>query len=305
VQTTAYKTSVRPPINADGTSVFNKRRGVIPVQFSLQAARGPFTLYSDTGNASADDDYGYASFTPTTPLTFGQLDTLKADYQFVDGDCYGGSLRWSVRVDSNLNGVSDPYDPYTNPGGDGAIFIYYGTYSSWDMCGGDINGPNQSGLNMIGMPDLRYDSTQLGGPWYGSYDQALAIAGGFNVWRASLGIDSGWVSRQEMTLGSATVNDRTFTPLPAQALAPTCDLPQAEIKVTKKDPNSGPEINETVDSVQNKDTGVYFRIVDCKYIYNLDVSTIDPNLSTRAGTYYVAAKIGGAVVGDRAQFDLR
>src|SRR4051794_11955367 len=36
--TPTYKTAVRPPINADGSSNFAARRGVIPVQFDLLAA---------------------------------------------------------------------------------------------------------------------------------------------------------------------------------------------------------------------------------------------------------------------------
>ena len=43
--------------------------------------------------------------------------------------------------------------------------------------------------------------------------------------------------------------------------------------------------NETPDNIQ-KDSGQYFRIVDCKYIYNLDISTL-----SGPGTYRVYANI--------------
>ena len=33
--TPSYAAQVQPPINADGTSVFNSRRGVVPVKFTL------------------------------------------------------------------------------------------------------------------------------------------------------------------------------------------------------------------------------------------------------------------------------
>ncbi len=35
VQATAYAAQIQQPINADGTSVFNVRRGVVPVKFTL------------------------------------------------------------------------------------------------------------------------------------------------------------------------------------------------------------------------------------------------------------------------------
>src|SRR4051794_38303908 len=43
---TAYKTAVRPPVNADGSSNFSAKRGVIPVQFDLLAA--PTTVTTTT-----------------------------------------------------------------------------------------------------------------------------------------------------------------------------------------------------------------------------------------------------------------
>jgi hypothetical protein len=33
--TPSYAAQIQPPINADGTSVFNSRRGVVPVKFTL------------------------------------------------------------------------------------------------------------------------------------------------------------------------------------------------------------------------------------------------------------------------------
>jgi hypothetical protein len=45
--------------------------------------------------------------------------------------------------------------------------------------------------------------------------------------------------------------------------------------------------------------------VDCKYIYNLDVSSLDPSLATRGGTYRVYARIDGTTVNNPARFDLR
>ncbi len=45
---------------------------------------------------------------------------------------------------------------------------------------------------------------------------------------------------------------------------------------------------------------MYFRQVDCKYIYNLDVSSLSGQ-----GTYRVYARINGMNLSDPATFDLR
>ena len=58
-------------------------------------------------------------------------------------------------------------------------------------------------------------------------------------------------------------------------------------------------INEA-ESIQPKDTGQFYRQVDCKYIYNLDVSSL-----SGSGTYTVWARIGGVNLAVPATFDLR
>ncbi len=291
-QASTYRAHVRPPVNENGTSNFPKARGVIPIQFALSAGTGPFTLYSDLDDTSSDDDFGFVSFTPTTPFTLAELETLQATYDFVDGDCGGGSLRWSIRVDANANGIID---------GDPSVFVYYGAPPNFTSCEG---ADDQSGVNMIARPELRYDLTQLGGPFYGSYDDAIGIGGHLRVLRASLVIDSGWLTRQEMTLSSATVNDASFTAPASSSPAPTCDLPEATLRWSKDDATPQGAVNEG-QSIQPGDSGELFRIVDCKYIYNLAVSSLDPDRATRAGTYRVWVNIEGQNVPDPATFDLR
>ena len=53
-------------------------------------------------------------------------------------------------------------------------------------------------------------------------------------------------------------------------------------------------------SIQPADNNLYFRIVDCKYIYNLDVSTL-----LGSGTYTVQPVIGGTPVAGPAFFSLK
>jgi len=306
VQGLSYTTKVRPPINADGSSNWPKKKGVVPVQFDLYATTGPAVFESIyTDNTSVDDgggtcgtgsgadhanDCAFLRFTPSGNLAFTDLTQLVSTYNFTLGDCHGGSLRWSVRLDTNGDGMSD-----------GSVFIYYGGAPNFTNC----TAPSQSGVNMIGFSDERYDSTQLGGPFYGSYAETLSALGTARVLRASLVLDSGWAGDQRLTLGGATANGSTFTPAASGTPTKTCDLPQAKIEIVKNDANPDGVVNETPDSVQNRDDGVYYRNVDCKYIYNLDVSTLG-DLSTRQGTYRVYVNIAGTrIKTSPAFFDLR
>lgn len=295
-QQTIYQTQVKKPINADGSSVFaNDTTSVIPVQFGLLSGLGPFvfeSIYSDgvDPNPATTDDYSYLSFTPSPSITFNQVKTLKATYAFTLGDCHGGSLRWSVRTSPTQS-----------------VFIYYGAVPEFGN--GGVNGctptstlgVDQSGVNMIGQPDLRYDTSQyVGGTFYDSYAHAQTLVGTLPIIRASLVLDSGWGGDQRLTLGSATVNDNTFTPPAATALKSTCNLPAADIRVTKESgtPPLG-VVNEPV-SIQPADTNGHFRIVDCKYIYNLAVSSLSGD-----GEYKVEAIINGQPVPGAAYFGLK
>jgi hypothetical protein len=307
-QSTAYKTQVQQPINADGSSVFaNDTKSVIPVKFALLSGLGAFVFesiyeapspYTGTGpcgtGTTADhaNDCSYLSFTPGSTLTFDDISNLTAVYNFTLGNCHGGSLRWSVRVDVGNDG---------NTSNDGSVFIYYGGFPNFTDCTSpdSLVDTNQSGENMIGKPDLRYDTSQVGGMFYDSYGHARTLVGTDNVIRASLVLDSGWGGDQRLTLGSATVNDNTFTPRPPTALAKTCKLPQADIRVTKTSVDPPALVNEPV-SIQPADVNSRFRLVDCKYMYNLAVSSL-----SGTGTYKVEAVINGTAADGPAYFSLK
>jgi hypothetical protein len=239
------------------------------------------------------NDCAFLSFTPSSTLLFKNITALKADYSFTTGNCHGGALRWSVRVSPTQS-----------------VFIYYGDYPNFSDCTTN----SQSGTNLIALSDLRYDTSQVGGTFYDNYAGALALVGDAPIIRASVVLDAGWAGDQVVNLTSATVNDNTFTPLTpgttptttttVGSFSPTCDLPAAKFKWSKTDPYPDGSLNEA-ESIQPKDSGEFYRIVDCKYIYNLDVSSLDPNPATRGGTYYVYAEIGGIAVNNSARFDLR
>jgi hypothetical protein len=155
----------------------------------------------------------------------------------------------------------------------------------------------------------------VGGPFYGTYAQTLAMHGATNVLRVSLVLDGGWTGDQRVDLTGATADGNVWTPVPlgptttvdsdtTTPLAKTCDLPQAALRWAKTNPSPAAATNGG-QSIQPGDPGLYYRNVDCKYIYNLDVSSLDPNAATRAGTYHVWVNIGGTNIANRATFILR
>jgi hypothetical protein len=282
-QSTSYSTSVQQPINTDGSSNFKANgKAVIPVKFSLSSGTGPAafeSIYSDNP-ANTDNDFSFLSFTPTGSLTFGDLEELKADYAFTTGNCHGGALRWSVRTSPTQS-----------------VFIYYGDYPNFTDC----TSTSQSGISLVNLADLRYDTGQYtGGTFYDSYANAIALVGPSTpVIRASLVLDAGWGGDQKLTLTSATVNGNSFTPAAASAQSPTCNLPAATVKVTKFDASPSGPVNEPV-SIQPSDDNSLFRTVDCKYMYNLATSSLQG-----VGTYTVYADIGGVFATNPAIFDLK
>lgn len=281
-QADSYETAVQPPINADGTSNFKfTGKSVVPVKFSLSKAKGPVvfqSIFSDNP-ANTDNDFSFLSFTPSGTVLFSELFNLSSVYNFTEGNCHGGALRWQVRFSATE-----------------AIFIYYGELPNFTDC--ITPAVNQSGLNMLDFDDLRFDTTQLaGGTFYDSYDDAIALAGNRPVIRASLVLDGGWAGDQRLAPSNVTVNDNTFLPEDS-AFVPTCDLPPAKIQVTKLSGAMSGPVNEPT-SVQPKDDDEFFRIVDCKYMYNLATSSL-----LGRGRYRVEAVIGGNPVGGAAEFDL-
>lgn len=277
-QSNTYATSVQQPINADGTSNFKSNgKAVIPVKFSLSTAPGPAVFQSIYSDPTDANDYSFLSFTPTSPLLFSQITTLSAVYTFTNGNCHGGSLRWSVRVTPTQS-----------------VFIYYGDLPNFTNC----TAPTQSGANMINLLDLRYDTSQVGGTFYDTYAGAIALVGGMPIVRASLVLDSGWGGDQVLTLTSATVNSNTFVPSTSGG-AQTCDLPPATIQITKVSGSPTGVVNVPV-SIQPTDDNLQFRIVDCKYMYNLATSSL-----SGPGGYKVEVMINGTPASGAAFFDLR
>ena len=294
---TTYATEVRPPIQADGTSSWPAKRGAIPVRFRLRSGVGPVELqsiYSDGTDPSfpGTNDFSFVRLGLSPPITFNELTTLQADYVFTMGNCGGGSLRWTIRVDVGNDG---------DPSNDANVFVYYGGYPNFTEC---VVTDDQSGLNMIGLTedptDLRYDTSQVvGGTFYDSYSHAQELVGDLPVLVAALVLDSGWFAGdQRVEVGNVTVNDNTVALLGGSS-PPTCNLPPAGIKVTKTaGPGAGPVGSPR--SVEPSDDDTMFRVSGCQYVYNLDVDSL-----SGVGTYRVEAVIDGNPVPGPAIFSLR
>lgn len=325
-QSFAYQSAVRAPINADGSSNWPAKRGVIPVQFDLLAAPSTTTVTTKTYDPPVWQSLasgwpytflqlclqkdllgpGTCADAPAAPaLLFNDITNLSADYNFTVGDCYGGSLRWDIYVQHGAS-VETVEVYYGNPNGD---------TSAGQSCSGTSS---ESGKNLMNNsdPSLPVNRFEMQGGWgvpgpvYTTYTDAVAStnSGTDKVVAVQLTLDSGWKSDQKADVSNVTVNDQTWVPKTTEttttttingAYAKTCTLPTAELRWAKNDATATGAINEA-ESIQPKDTGQYYRQVDCKYIYNLDVTSLGG-----VGTYTVWVRINGQNIQVPASFDLK
>jgi hypothetical protein len=298
-QSASYGAAVQQPINTDGSSNFKPNgKAVIPVKFALSEGTGAFVFesYSDSDPATAP--YSFLEFDPTNPPTLTQVTHLSAIYDFTVGDCYAGSLRWTLYL--NDGGVIRNLDVHYQPGANGL---------SDQFCQ-----PNTSGANMADLTSTDpYVVTQqfnhapyvFTSPYNNTWSEAVAQLGGLSVLGMNLIVESGYVGDQDVDLTSATVGvttgtpyTETFTPEPASATTPVCPTDEATISITKSDGVSSGPVNEPV-SIQPQDDDGIFRIVDCKYMYNLATSSL-----SGVGTYTVFATIGSTTF-TVGMFDLK
>jgi hypothetical protein len=297
-QSTTYSAAVQQPINADGSSNFKANgKGVIPVKFALSQGTGAFAFESIFSDAATSNDYSYLNWHSATPLTFADITTLSAVYAFTDGDCAGGSLRWTVRL--NDGGTNRNLDIHYQPGAGGV---------SQQTCAAGT-----SGANMVDSTDTIYVTQEFNGThnfpssYNNTYADAVAQLGSLPVVGATLIVDSGWGANgdQVVDLTSATVGvgggtpyTETFTPQAGTPTAAVCPTQPAAIKISKTDGNATGDVNEPI-SIQPQDNNGLFRIVDCRYMYSLATSSL-----SGAGTYTVSATIGSSTF-TVGSFDLK
>ncbi len=305
-QSTTYQTTVQQPINADGSSNFKANgKAVIPVKFALSQGTGAFVFESYADSDPSTYTYSFLEFDPTTLPTLAQITQLIAVYGFEFGDCHAGSLRWTLYL--NDDGVTRKLDIHYQPGHDSL---------SDQFCQPDTSGTNRVDMSSLdpyvvidqftyaGTP---YTFTSANPAYNTTYADAVSQLGDLQVLGMNLIVDSGFAGNQKVNLTSATVGvggttpySETFTPQPASAPTPTCDLPaNATIKITKTDGVPSGDVNEPI-SIQPNDTNLTFRAVDCKLMYNLATSSL-----SGVGTYTVSAVINGVTAANPAVFDLK
>lgn len=164
----------------------------------LEAAPSPWAVQLRS-QASAPG-FGGIAFQPRTPLTFAQVTTLSADFNVTDDDCGGGSPRFQLNMDTDGDGDSD-----------GNIFVSFGPAPNFTGCTGDW----ESTGNLIGNNDHgRYDASQVGGSGFGTYQDALTVAGEMRVLGIQLVVDASWFfadGEQTVLVDNVQVNAHRLT----------------------------------------------------------------------------------------------
>jgi hypothetical protein len=117
-------------------------------------------------------------YLPDHTLKLHQIHTLSTDYRRWQGDCGGGSPRFEIGLDGNGDGQID-----------GSIFIYLGPLYNFTGCSDTWLNTG----NLRQFPGVeRVDSTQFGGRFYGSFEEAIQLVGGYSICYIILVVDGAW-----------------------------------------------------------------------------------------------------------------
>ena len=152
---------------------------------------GHVTLVSNVADPTVADFSGI-DFEVPAGTTFADLTALSTDFNVTDDDCRAGSPRFQINV------------------GGKNVFVYLGPTPNFTGCPA---GWTNSG-NLIASTDARFDLTQLGGPFYGTYADAVALLGSQVVTGIQLVVDSGWAfadGEQTNLVDNVVINDVTYT----------------------------------------------------------------------------------------------
>ena len=282
---TAYQAQIQQPINADGSSVWSAKKGVIPVQFTLQQATAttttttttdavyPDTLESDIGATYPSvGDYGALSFTPPAGTTLAGITNLTADFTWQTGNNHQGSMRWSIVTSA------------------GTFYVYYGDTSSSFQ-----SGTGGTGANMTQATDARVETPELGPGTYVTWSDLINGTNGVNASDAAatvseidLVVDAGYGGTQKVHLSDVFINSSEYVPgtVTGSSTSTTTDgpwttttTPSMYIDIAKGSSSDPGTVDETTYTGVG-DTSGQFAVVDSKYKYNLS-----NNLT--AGTYNI------------------
>ncbi len=183
------------------------------IQGSTAVAASGYTLYGDAtpvhpGNASdtaiqlrsdADPAYGGIDFDEvnvTPPVTtLSTLEYLSTDYMFTVGSCVGGSPRFQIKV-STSTGIKN-------------IFVYIGPPPNYTGC--TVAWTNTGDLLT---PTSFVDTSQVGGPFYDTWANALTNYGTWTVTGIQLVADGSWAVAggiQTVLVDNVMINATTYT----------------------------------------------------------------------------------------------
>lgn len=149
--------------------------------------------------ATTTNDAGWVSFTGTGVTTFNSITNLGAHFNATDDGCKGGSPRFTIDFAGTTNNVH----------------VYLGTYNAGSGTFDCALNTWLSSGNLVTSTDPRFDLTQFGGPFYGTYAQAQALVGGLTVDEIRFAVDGGWAfdpgdEEQTVLLRNVVINGSLF-----------------------------------------------------------------------------------------------
>lgn len=177
-----------------------------PVKEGLQpnpwAAELCSTCPPESQDCLADNALTVAGVTfkaPNRKLTFADIYKLSASYKIKQGDCGGGSPRFSIGIDTDGDGSAD-----------GDVFVYIGPAPEFTACPADawdITG------NLINDTDARFEISQFiqeNALTYLTYQEASSFLGDIahqSVVYILLVADGGWEEDQVILVDNVQVNN--------------------------------------------------------------------------------------------------
>jgi len=177
---------VAPAFAAPGYSLFDQAT-IVTGGYS-----SPFAVEtkSDTALTPA---WGGIDFVVPAGTTFADLTNLSTYYKITAGDCGGGAPRFAIALSTGKY-----------------ISVYLGPGPNFTGC--TLNTWVSSG-EFINSSEKVYDLTQSGGPFYGTYAEALALVGTTEVTGISLVTDGGWMASGSQTIlfDNVQINSDLYT----------------------------------------------------------------------------------------------
>jgi hypothetical protein len=155
---------------------------------------GVVTLVSDQTTP-----FSGIAFDDATGQAVSDLSSLSTQYNATDDTLGGGSPRFQIGVDTNGDSVRD-----------GNVFVYIGSVPNFNDAGAGW----QSTGELIGSTDTRFDLTQFGGPFYGTYQDMINLLGDDTITGISLVVDGGWSQgdgEQTILVDNTSVDGTVYT----------------------------------------------------------------------------------------------